>query len=53
MKPYSRTTVRTKKIHSADKCGICANGLETNKVARQKAKRNINKQLISHEENNL
>ena len=45
MKPYNRTSVRHNKIHSADKCGICANGLDSKKTARQKSKREINIEL--------
>ena len=45
MKPYSRTSIRHNKIHSADSCGVCANGLDSNKTARQKAKLKIAKEL--------
>lgn len=45
MKPYSRTSVRSHKIHSADLCDICSNGLDSKKTARQKAKQDIKQRL--------
>lgn len=49
MKPYSRTTVRKTKIHTASECGVCANGLDSNGVARAKLKLSLRKEVLEYD----